>query len=357
MQAKTIVGAAVLAVSCLVGGAVLSDRVLASDRNEEHAAELAALRGRLDAESRELETLRGAFAEQKKRRAARVSELTREVADLRGRLTDKDRAIAELNDRVRDLLAAAEKPSSDPSVELDRKERWKKIQAALTPVLELLKKMDEAENQFELGPQLVAALGKLGAEQFDEIIRFDADETDPYVVGDIRAVMMQALIFVKDVGPRRDAYMERYLERARNGGYGEQFTEQALRRISFSMPPFVDAYAKIVQPLDDDVKRKFLETALDRAARGKSESLRADGVVFLGRTDDPRVTAELMRVFAQTTNSQRLRLTALNGLSTRGDENVLRFLRDAAAGEQDAKVQAEVEKAADKVAQLVAARK
>ena len=183
------------------------------------------------------------------------------------------------------------------------------------------------------------------------------EETDPQVIAEIRAVMLQGLIFVPKVAAHRDEYMARYIERARSGGYGENFTAGALRRIAFRMPPFVDAYARIVTPMNDDLKREFVDMALQRAAGGANESERLDGVIFLARTDDSRATDQLTDVFRQPTNSARLRIAAAQGLADRTDADVLRLLRDAEASDQDADVRAAAKTAANRVEKRLAAER
>jgi hypothetical protein len=107
--------------------------------------------------------------------------------------------------------------------------------------------------------------------------------------------------------------------------------------------------------MEQGLRLRFLDMALDRTARGSSESLRLDGVAFLARSDDPRAVTELQRVFGWTANSTQLRLAALRGLSSRADAGVLRLLRDTAATELDPSVRAQAESAAARVAELLAA--
>jgi len=351
MQTKLLVGAAAIAVTFFFGGAVMSDHVFSTNVAEEHATVVAGLQTALDAERA---NTAAALLEQTNKRArtsSREATLARELELARGRLQEKDQAIAELDESARGLAAA----DTGRSSKLSRDEQWKAILESVGPTMAIMKRMSEkGANQFELGPQMVAELGKLSAEQFEEIAAFDAAETDPEITDVIRAVMLQAFIFIPSTESLKNDYMDRYLERARNSAYGDGFNDSALSRISFSMPPFVDAYKKIVDPLDDDLKRKFLDTALGRIAAGNSDSMRLDGARFLARNDDPKATEELTRVFGQGANSARLRLVALKGLSTRADEDVLRFLKDAQNTESDARVATELEKAVSSVERLVA---
>jgi hypothetical protein len=352
MKAKLITGAVVIAVAGLVGGAVLSDQVLASDGD---ASEIADLRRQVEEGQRDLRTLQEKLSGERGRKAAQVPALTEQVEMLQAKLDAKDEAISDLNARLEDLLAAGENEGRD---ELSREEQWKKIQDTLAGVWAILVKLDQpGANQYELGPQLVVELGKLSSEQYDEIMAYDEDETDPEKVREIAVIMQQAFLFVRGISEKRNDFMERYLERALNGGYGERFTSEALRRTIVSVPPFFDGYQKIIAPLDDEIESKFLDVALDRAARGTSESLRLDGAAFLGKVDDPRATAELLRVFGQPANSQRLRLTALQSLSNKADTDVLRTLRDAEQTEQDEAVRAQVGKAVARVEQLIARKR
>lgn len=350
MKAKIAVGIAALAVSCLIGGAILSDQVLGSDREEQHAVEVEGLRGQIDTRTKELEAAQADLANEKRRAAARVSELNTKLELLRGEMDEKDRSLAALRDEVNGLRTG---DTAGGGKELSRTERWKQLQETIAGVIAIMRKMEEpGANQFELGPQMVAELGRLSTEDFDALMAFDADETDPQIVGMIQAVVLQALIFVPGVSDQRHAYMDRFLDRAQEGGY-----DQALRRISFSMPPFVDAYDKIVRRMDDDNRKKVFDMAVDRAAGGATESMRMDGVVFLGRADEPGATTALMDVFGQAANSQRLRLAALKGLSSRANEDVLRLLRDTQRTESDAEFVTQIGSAADRVEALLAAKK
>ena len=353
MQSKLIAAAAVIAVTCFLGGAVLSDRLLGSEGKDTDAA---ALQTQAETNSAALESLQAELAGTRARSSGKLAQLNTELGLLREQLDGKDAAIVRLDDRVRTLTAAAEPATADST--LSRDERWAKIQEALAAVMGILEEMQtEGANQFELGPRMVAELGKLSVEQFDEIAAFDAKETDPAITGVIRAVMLQAFIFVPGTDHLRDAYMDRYLQRVTSGSYGEAFSHGALSRISFSMPPFVDAYAKIVEPLKDDAKTKFLDLALSRVEVGKAESLRRDGARFLARAPGARATEELMRLAGQVANSKQLRLIALKGLSTRANEDVLRFLRDTQKIETDEAIREQVGRAVTLVEQKVAGKR
>ena len=339
MQTKLIAGAAAIAVTCLFGGAILSDQLVGSDHGQARAARDDSSHGSDGS-------------------TTRVPELSSELQALRTQLAQKDEVITELRARLDDLPAAEHDGEGDPSARASRAARWKEIQATLAPVMAILVKMQEkGANRFQLGPQMVAELGRVSSEKFDEIMAFDASETDPEVIAEIRAVMVQALVFVPGISKEREGYMERYLERAKDGGYGDRFTEQALRRISYSMPPFVDAYQKVVQPLNAKLRTKFVDMAIERAAPGAAEGLRMDGVHFLTRADDPRATIELTRVLALRTNSQALRLAALKGLSTRANNDVLRALENAAATDQDEAIRARAAQAVEQMEKQLAAQK
>jgi len=339
MQTKLIAGAAAIAVTCLFGGALLSEHLIASDRGPARAA-------------------RDDNAYDKDGPTARSSELSLELQSLRTQLGKRDEVITRLRAQLDKLPTADDDGGVGPAADESRAARWKGIQATLAPVLAIMVKMQEkGANRFQLGPQMVAELGKVSTARLDEIMEFDASETDPEIIAEIRSVMVQAFIFVPGISKERDGYMERYLERAQDGGYGNRFTEQALRRISFSMPPFVEAYKKVVQPLDFDLRTKFIDMAIDRSATGASDSLRMDGVYFLARADDPRATIELTRVFAQQGNSKALRLAALKGLSTRANDDVLRALENAAATEQDEAIRALATQAVEQMKKQLAAQK
>ncbi len=352
MQGKLIAGAAVLAVGCFVGGAMFSNQVLGSEAEEAHAAEIAALTQQVDDGTNVAGGLRDDLANAKRRSSARISDLERQLDQLRTDVKERDTEIARL---AAELSAARPAGTAAEDGELSRSERWKQIQSTLSPVMAILNKMGQkGANQFELGPLMVAELGKLAPSDFDELMAFDEAETDPAIIAEIRAVMLQALIFVPGVSDKRNDYMDRYLERANRGGYGENFTAGALRRVTFSMPPFVDGYARIIQPLDAELREKFLETAVDRAARGTNEQLRLDGVAYLEHSESPRATTELTQVFTQSTNSMRLRRAALKGLSKKADADVLRVLQESAEKEQDAELRAAAAAAAANVEKLLA---
>ncbi len=353
MQAKTVVGAFVLAISCLVGGAALSQQLLASGLADEHDAAVAELRGQLESDREDLASMRSKLDDERSRSAAKIGGLGADLELLRGQLDERDLAIAALDARVEELTSGSQAASRDG--EVSRDERWEEIQEMYAGVMGILVRMQEAgANQYELGPILVAELGKMTREQFDAIMAFDAAETDPEVVAEIRAVMMQAFTFVESTAPLKNDYMERYIERARNGGYGAGFTNNALGQLTFAMPPFFDAYKKLVEPLNPDLQNEYVEMAVGRVAAGNSDVQRLDGARFLARSPDARAAPELMRIVRDKSNTQQLRLTAVKGLASRADETVLQYLRDAESTEQDEKVLAELTTAAGQVERLVA---
>ena len=104
------------------------------------------------------------------------------------------------------------------------------------------------------------------------------------------------------------------------------------------MPPFFDAYQRIFDPIDDELRNKFVDEAIERAASGTSIQLRFDGVTFLARVADPRATNQLMRVFTERAAPQELRLAALKGLSKRTSDEVLTMLKDTATTDPDATI-------------------
>lgn len=333
MNAKLLAGATLLAVTCLVGGAVLSNVVLASDADERHAAEIAGLRAQIEDGRRDVEALQANLESTARRSAARVADLDRELTDLREQVADKDAALAEL------LGAGDADPASSSERARTREERWAELKDAMAGVLRILEAMgQEGANQFELGPQMVAELGKLSTDDYEAILAFDAEETDPRRMEQVRAVVLQALIFLPKVAPHRDEYMARYLERVRGGRFREGVDAGALRSISFRMPPFVDAYAKLVGPMEQELRRQYVDVALDRAANGVSVQHRLDGVVFLGRTDDPRAVDQLTDVLRRPANDAALRAAAARSLAEHASPDVLRLLRDAEATEQDEQV-------------------
>ena len=74
------------------------------------------------------------------------------------------------------------------AAEASREQRWAEIEKAIAGVLDIMNKMnEEGANQFQLGPQMVAELGKLSQEDFAEMVAFDDGETDPEIVGTIRS--------------------------------------------------------------------------------------------------------------------------------------------------------------------------
>lgn len=356
MQSKVLAGAALLAVTCLVGGALIADLLVAPGREREHLARVAALEIRVDADQAALDAAQRELSAARARAQARAEDLEGELARLRDRLAEQDRQIVALASGAQDREAAADTPDA-VAEGLDREQKWERILEGLSGVLRVLAQMDEeGADPFQLGPQLVAELGRLRPEQFAELAAFDAEETDPGIVETIRSVMLQGLLFVPGTSPLREEYMTRYLERVRHAGQGEEADDHSLARISFSMPPFVDAYAKIVAPLGDELRRGFVDAALARIAAGNPVGVRLDGASLLARSTDPRATSELMRVVGQVAEPPGLRFVALQGLATRADEDVLRFLRDCVAAESDANMRAELSKAAAQVEGRVARR-
>jgi len=334
MSTAQKVGAVVIAAVAITGATILATNA-GEPATVRQNTELAVLR-------EENESLRARLHEALARNADSASAgLARPAADAGAPETSTKSASA----------ASSRKP--DPA---SRSARWKEIQDTLAPSLAILDKMQKkGANQLQLGPQLVAELGKVGVAKFDEIMEFDATETDPEVVADIRIVMRQALIFLPGLSDAKDGYLERYLERARSGRFGDRFTEQALRRVSFSMPPFLDAYKSIVDPLDDELKNKFVDEAIERAARGTSIKVRFDGVTFLARVPDPRATNQLMRVLTEHAAPQALRLAALKGLSTRTGDEVLSMLKDTATTDPDATIRARAAQAVQALKKQAAA--
>ena len=73
MKAKLAAGAAVLAVTCLVGGAMISESVFANDDEGRHAAEIAALQAQLRDGRRDVEALEQNLEIAQRRSSARVS--------------------------------------------------------------------------------------------------------------------------------------------------------------------------------------------------------------------------------------------------------------------------------------------
>jgi RNA polymerase sigma-70 factor (ECF subfamily) len=349
MKAKLAAGAAVIAVTCLVGGALISESVFADDVEAQHAAEVAALRTEIEDGRRDVLALEQNLESAQRRNAARVADLNRELAVLREQVAEKDRELAAKDGS--DERAAA----SGDAREVSRGEQWAELQKTMSGVVAILMKMEEeGANQFELGPQMVAELGKLSDEDYQAIMKFDEDETDARRIEEIRSVMLQALIFVPKAEKHRDEYMGRYIERVRRGGFGESFDYGALRRISFRMPPFVDAYSKIVAPMDEDLRRQYVDLALERASNGPTNTHRYDGIAFLGRVDDSRAVDTLKDVYRQPANNRQLRIAAVRSLIDHGDEDVLRMLRDAEGTEQDPAVLAEVKTAAGRIEQRLA---
>ena len=291
---------------------------------------------------------------------AEIATLKQENTRLRERIAEQDSRIATLvRTGTADSTGQAEEPTSahgssasangqaqNTREAAGRAARWREIQETLAPVMAILKKMnEEGANQMQLGPQMVAELGKVGTARFDNIMEFDAGESDPQVIAEIRAVMLQAFIFVPGIGKKRNGYMQRYLDRTQDGTAGARASEYSLRRISYSMPPIFNGYQKIVEPLDEQLRAKYVDLAIERAARGGTDSLRMDGVAFLRHVDDPRATAELLRVFADQANPLPLRTTAMSGLAKSTDENVLQALKNAAATDFNEKIRAEAAKA------------
>ncbi|MEE8105271.1 MAG: RNA polymerase sigma factor [Planctomycetota bacterium] len=287
--------------------------------------------------------------------------LKEENARLRERLAQKDVRIAALvrtdsagtthqaagaSPAAQGSSASANARAQNDPNKTGRDTRWREIQETLAPVMAILKKMqEEGANQMQLGPQMVAELGKVGIARFDDIMEFDGGENDPEVIAEIRAVMLQAFIFVPGIGKKRNSYMQRYLERTQDGTAGARASEYSLRRISYSMPPFFNGYQKIVEPLHAELRTKFVEFAIERAARGGTDSLRMDGVSFLRHVNDPRATAELMRVFADHANPLPMRAVALTGLGKSTDENVRQALQNAAATDPNEKIRAQAAQA------------
>jgi hypothetical protein len=285
------------------------------------------------------------------RDASRIRALQRQVATLQEQLAESGRELARRGEEPTTGTFAEEPAVAEKS----RAERWADLRKTIEPVLAIMLKMEEeGANQFQLGPQMVAEMGKLDAEDFAELVAFDDGETDSEIVGTIQAVMIQAFIFIPATDPLKNDYMERYLERAQSGNFGQGAYDRALSRLSFSMPPFVDAYAKIVEPLDEELKARYQAMAHSRIAAGNPEPLQLDGARFLARSSDPQATRELMRAFGEASSSQRLRLTVVAGLSSRSDAETLRFLREAESREADEAVRAQLTKAVAKVETAVA---
>ncbi len=341
MNAKLIAGAATLTVAGLIGGVLLSDTLRGADRDEAHVAEVADLETRIADERRVAEQLDQELTLSRRRHTTQLQTLTDEARTLRETLAARDQELAALpaSDAPTSADDAAAANAGDAGA--TRQARWKELRKTMAPVLAILDQMEEeGANQFALGPRMVAELGKLGDDEFDAIVAFDAEESDPTIIGDIRSVMLQALIFMPSVDEHRDDFMGRYLDRVENGGYGESFTHGALRRISFEMPPFVDAYKKIVEPLDEPLRERFVDMAVERATRGDTGSHRLDGLEFLRRTPGARATTALIEVARQSSTDARLRIAAVKGLAGRTDADAIQALSDLAESDQNEAVRA-----------------
>lgn len=351
MNAKLATGALVLAVACALGGAAIGHHMATPPDDLVTAEEVRDLRTTIEQRDDELESLRAQLDDANRRDQTRMSELVGELSKLRGTVAERDAELAEL----RGASGSAETHAAAASDAPDEAERWADIRQSIAAVLEILEQLEDPNaNHFELGPRMVAELGKLTDEQFAAIVEFDAEATDPEAIEQMRNVMLQALVFMPRVAPYRDEYMGRYLERLRSDAMSDGFTLGGLRRISFRMPPFVDAYAKVVAPMDDELRREYVDLATRRANTGSNDSERMDGIVFLGRTPGPEATATLSDVVRQPTNAIPLRIAAIQGLSERADADVLRLLQDTAATENDPKLVAEATRAAAAVEKRLA---
>lgn len=351
MNAKLIAGAAILAVGCLVTGALVSGELRAEGTSPADTARIASLEEGLRTERDHVARLNATLARlegaQGSERASLQTRIDRLERDLQ---TARAEAAA-----ARDAATSSETASGPGRDGRSAEERWAAIQASIAGVTRILAEMEkEGANQFELGPQMVAELGKLSVDDLREMASFDADVDDPRARAEIRGILLQAFVFVPQAAGLRDDYMARYLDRVESGGHEPGFDPGALRRLAYRMPPFVDAYAKIVAPMAPELRERFVDTALKRAADGPGEAQRMDGVLFLGRTPGDRAADQLAIVARQPGYSTRLRVAAIRGLAERRSDSVLRALRDQEAGETDAAVKTALGQAAASVERLLA---
>ncbi len=228
MKPRGLVIGAILVVVSFLCGVLFSDRVRGptapgddrSDGRDAADGGKAATRGDTVAAS---ESSRGVSRPRAQR--GEIERLREElaqrdalIAQLRGDLGDTDLGDTDLGDtKRRDANSDPDNgdpPDSEMTAERRRQMRWERIQAALSGVMsELVALEDQQTDGLQLGDHLAARLAKVTPEQFAEIVAFDADATDPDILGPIRAVMTQALIHAPAAAPVRDAFMARLLDR------------------------------------------------------------------------------------------------------------------------------------------------
>ena len=114
----------------------------------------------------------------------------------------------------------------------------------------------------------------------------------------------------------------------------------------------VDFYAKIVDPLEEPLKRDYLSYALGRARHG-SETEKRGAVQLLGRMQYDEATSELVRILEDPEIPDALRASAVSGLATRADRDVLLTLQRLQAVDQSPAVLAAIEKAIQSVIALI----
>jgi len=242
----------------------------------------------------------------------------KETAKLGNQLNEKNQEISSLQQEIK----LARDPNSNKS-QKEKVENW--LKGPLS-VMQELQKPDA--NKTQLGMKLVGELSRLSKDQYEEIFEYSKVETDLGMQDSIAWIMIFALNFntevVKDI---RKPFMEGLLDRLKTqNGHSEEFQKDILMQISISQPGY-EPYKNIVEPLSKDVKKKYLEYALQIAANSVDEHELSGAIQYLGRTVNPEAMPVLKLKFEDWKNSQELRINALKGIAAQVNTDTFEYLR------------------------------